>query len=200
MKQLRIDFTSAEICPDGYIAGRIGEHKATELIITPPAELSANESTAFYCLAFLTGNKLIHSELFAKSETLSVELWQQLTQNEVLQVQLEAYDGEQEYIGKSATVLLRLLPSLCGDDVASDTDNPDLVSEVAANSLARHSHSNKETLDKFSTNEEGKPLFDGVEIESKDGYTPQKGIDYWTDEDKAEIKSYVDEAILGGEW
>lgn len=29
---------------------------------------------------------------------------------------------------------------------------------------------------------------------------PVKGVDYWTDEDKAEIKAYVDEAILGGEW
>ena len=32
------------------------------------------------------------------------------------------------------------------------------------------------------------------------GYTPVKGVDYWTEEDIAEIKSYVDEAILGGEW
>lgn len=30
--------------------------------------------------------------------------------------------------------------------------------------------------------------------------TPQKGVDYWTEEDKSEIKDYVDEAILGGEW
>lgn len=30
--------------------------------------------------------------------------------------------------------------------------------------------------------------------------TPVRGEDYWTEEDKAEIKSYVDEAILGGEW
>jgi hypothetical protein len=32
------------------------------------------------------------------------------------------------------------------------------------------------------------------------GKTPQKGVDYWTETDKAEIKAYVDEAILGGEW
>ena len=32
------------------------------------------------------------------------------------------------------------------------------------------------------------------------GDTPIRGTDYWTDADKAEIKSYVDEAILGGEW
>ena len=32
------------------------------------------------------------------------------------------------------------------------------------------------------------------------GYSPVRGTDYWTDADKAEIKSYVDEAILNGEW
>ena len=30
--------------------------------------------------------------------------------------------------------------------------------------------------------------------------TPERGVDYWTEEDKAEIKAYVDEAILGGAW
>ena len=34
----------------------------------------------------------------------------------------------------------------------------------------------------------------------EDGYTPVRGTDYWTEADKAEIKSYVDEAILGGSW
>lgn len=29
---------------------------------------------------------------------------------------------------------------------------------------------------------------------------PQKSIDYWTEEDKAEMKAFVDEAILNGEW
>ena len=30
--------------------------------------------------------------------------------------------------------------------------------------------------------------------------SPIKGIDYWTDEDKAEIQSYVENAILNGSW
>ena len=34
----------------------------------------------------------------------------------------------------------------------------------------------------------------------KDGYNPVRGTDYWTDSDIAEIKSYVDDAILGGTW
>lgn len=34
----------------------------------------------------------------------------------------------------------------------------------------------------------------------QDGHTPVRGTDYWTEADKAEIKGYVDEAILGGAW
>lgn len=32
------------------------------------------------------------------------------------------------------------------------------------------------------------------------GETPVRGTHYWTDTDKAEIKAYIDEKILGGEW
>ena len=32
------------------------------------------------------------------------------------------------------------------------------------------------------------------------GYTPRRGTDYWTQADIAEIKDYVDDAILGGAW
>ena len=38
------------------------------------------------------------------------------------------------------------------------------------------------------------------EFDGQDGNTPVRGTDYWTDADIAEIKSYVDEAILGGAW
>lgn len=33
-----------------------------------------------------------------------------------------------------------------------------------------------------------------------DGYTPVRGTDYWTDDDIATIRGYVDDAILGGAW
>lgn len=43
--------------------------------------------------------------------------------------------------------------------------------------------------------------FDGADGQNGvDGKTPVRGTDYWTDADKAEIKSYVDDAILGGAW
>lgn len=43
--------------------------------------------------------------------------------------------------------------------------------------------------------DKGDPGADG-----KDGYTPVRGTDYWTETDRAEIRSYVDDAILGGSW
>ena len=41
----------------------------------------------------------------------------------------------------------------------------------------------------------GTPGANGV-----NGKTPVRGTDYWTEADKTEIKSYVDEAIVNGEW
>lgn len=49
--------------------------------------------------------------------------------------------------------------------------------------------------DKGDTGEAGKDGEDG-----EDGYSPVRGTDYWTAADIAEIKSYVDNAILGGAW
>ena len=33
-----------------------------------------------------------------------------------------------------------------------------------------------------------------------DGYTPRRGVDYWTEADILEIQGYVNDAILGGAW
>ena len=55
----------------------------------------------------------------------------------------------------------------------------------------------------FSANLDGMNTVPDLEITlpaGNDGYTPQKGIDYWTETDKDEIKTYVDNLILGGEW
>ena len=41
---------------------------------------------------------------------------------------------------------------------------------------------------------------DAGDFDGKDGYTPVRGTDYWTAEDIAAIKGYVDTAILGGAW
>lgn len=40
----------------------------------------------------------------------------------------------------------------------------------------------------------------GAVIGNMQGHTPVRGTDYWTDADKNEIKSYVNDAILNGRW
>lgn len=40
----------------------------------------------------------------------------------------------------------------------------------------------------------------GISAKGSDGYTPKKDVDYWTEADRAEIKGYVEDAILGGVW
>lgn len=52
-----------------------------------------------------------------------------------------------------------------------------------------------------SANLKGDKGDQGIQGEKgEDGLSPVRGTDYWTDADKAEIKSYVDDAILNGEW
>lgn len=54
---------------------------------------------------------------------------------------------------------------------------------------------------KGDTGEQGPQGEQGIQgIQGESGYTPIRGTDYWTAADIAEIKSYVDEAILGGAW
>lgn len=51
--------------------------------------------------------------------------------------------------------------------------------------------------EKGDQGEPGAPGEKGVDgAKGDDGYTPVRGTDYWTDADKAEIKAYIDEAIL----
>ena len=42
--------------------------------------------------------------------------------------------------------------------------------------------------------------FNAGKVKGEKGDSPKKGVDYWTENDKAEIKAYVEDAILGGVW
>lgn len=160
MRQITIDYTNPVPC-ELNIAGRIGEHNATELIIVPPEFLSANEKVSHYILAFAVECKVIHSEPISKADELKISLWGQLTQSEILTVQLEGHDSAGELISKTEPVRLRFLNSVCGNETQSDTNNPDFISDYLKN---KHSHANKDVLDKFGIDESGNLLFNGEEI------------------------------------
>lgn len=160
MRQITVDFTG-QTYP--LFAGYLGEHNATELVAIKPVDLSGK----MYSLAFMTNGEVIHSKYFSANEDIKVTLWQQLTQDNTLYVQLEAYDENGEYLGKSASVKLLLSNSVHGIDMIADADNPDVYSEIAQNSAFREVlEDNADTLNKLTTSVDGNLLFDGEEIKS----------------------------------
>lgn len=158
MRKITVDF-SLQTYP--LFAGYVGEHNATELTAIKPADLEG----VTYSLAFMTNGEVIHSEFFGVDEEIKVTLWQQLTLDNDLYVQLEAYDENGKYLGKSGMIKLILSNSVHGMDIIADADNPDVYSEIAQNSAFRERlESNADTLNKLSTSEKGELLFDGEKI------------------------------------
>lgn len=175
MRQITIDLTTHSY---PLFAGYVGEHNATEITVIKPDELSG----AMYSIAFATNGEVIHSKYFSDDEEIKVTLWQQLTQDNELCVQLEAYDEVGKYLGKSAVAKLVLSNSAHGIDVIADTDNPDVYSEIALNTWFRETlEDNVDTLNELTTREDGKLLFKGKLIEGTGGASGQLDIQVETD-------------------
>lgn len=105
-------------------------------------------------------------------------------------------EGEWELLGNSQIDLT---------DYAKISDIPTRVSQLTndSNYLTEHQDiSGKLDADKLpeAINIALAQAKESGEFDGKNGYNPIRGIDYWTGSDIAEIKSYVDDAILGGEW
>ncbi len=143
MRSLKIDFSAENMLPDGEYIGRMGEHNATRLIITPPAEMAECDAIINYVAAFVTEGKIIRSDFYPKSEQIEIPICAQLTQDHSLGFQLEGYDGNGGLVVKSAVIgELKLLPSAGGDEADFDCENSGMVSQINLNTLARHEHSN----------------------------------------------------------
>jgi hypothetical protein len=152
MRTLKIDFTSAKVLPEGNDAGYIGEHNATQLIITPPIEMSECENIATYVVAFTTGGGVLYSDNILKTDEITVSLTSRLTTDYYLGVQLEGYDSEGELVVKSPLVTqLQLSPSARGTGTESDSGSINGNSPI----ISGHAHENKDALDLIGMNEKG---------------------------------------------
>ena len=153
MRTLRIDFTAGTPLPEGNFAGRTGEHNATELIITPPEEMTQCEGITKYVVAFMTEGKLIRTDFYPKTESFTVPLFSQLTRDHCLGLQIEGYDDDGNLLVKSPVVdNIRLEPSANGEgNIETDTENGSLVADVILNTQSRHDHGNKNLLDSISS-------------------------------------------------
>lgn len=119
------------------------------------------------CLAVETGREFIkvvvRSAMVPKAAKISVPLWRQATGSPKAKLQLEAYDDVGNLLIKSPVAEVEFLPSVNGVNHVSDTSNPSIVADIAANTAARHTHANTETLDKLgetngSLTYDGKPV------------------------------------------
>lgn len=165
IRRITIDFTAQQPV-NCRMCGYIGEHNATELAIIPPVEMAENAAVTAYAAVFTTNGKRIPSRTYLKSEELSIALWQQLTQSPVLNVQLEAYDGDGELVAKSPMVYLALLPAARGAETEADYGSNGIAAEIAENTKLRHEHSNKTVLDKLEA--DGDSLtYDGQSVNGK---------------------------------
>lgn len=150
IRRITIDFTAQQPI-NCRMCGYIGEHNATEMVIIPPVEMAENAAVTAYAAVFTTGGKRIVSRTYGSSEAICVPIWQQLTQNPVLNVQLEAYDGDGELVAKSPMVYLALLPAARGAETETDYGSDGIAAEIAENTKSRHSHDNKAVLDKLGS-------------------------------------------------
>lgn len=151
MRQCRLNFADNRYDCE---AGIIGEHYATELIVTPPAIMPTE---AVYRLCFEPGG-LSEIILQTTDGAFSYPLPSAVTATPYCCVTLIGYVGS-EQIYKSRMVRLHFSQTADGDaDI--DSQQPGIIAEVNRNTAARHSHSNKAILDKFGESD-GKPTYDG---------------------------------------
>ena len=152
MRQCRLNFADNRYDCE---AGIIGEHYATELIVTPPAIMPAE---AVYRLCFEPGG-LSEIILQTTDGAFSYPLPSAVTATPYCCVTLIGYVGS-EQIYKSRMVRLHFSQTADGDS-SIDLQQPGIVDEVNQNTAARHSHENKAVLDKFAESKDGKPTYDG---------------------------------------
>ena len=152
MRQCRLNFADNRYDCE---AGIIGEHYATELIVTPPAIMPTE---AVYRLCFEPGG-LSEIILQTTDGAFSYPLPSAVTATPYCCVTLIGYVGS-EQIYKSRMVRLHFSQTADGDN-SIDLQQPGIVDEVNRNTAARHSHANESVLDKFAESKDGKPTYDG---------------------------------------
>ena len=155
MRQCRLNFADNRYDCE---AGIIGEHYATELIVTPPAIMPTE---AVYRLCFEPGG-LSEIILQTTDGAFSYPLPSAVTATPYCCVTLIGYAGS-EQVYKSRMVRLRFSQTADGDS-SIDLQQPGIVDEVNRNTAARHGHDNKSVIDLLTADDTGTLLYDGKVI------------------------------------
>ena len=175
MRQIYIDLTTENArASGGGFVGYLGEHNATELLITIP-QVMVDESD-YQVVVFQSGPMVFKTKnitddasasTFRVGNTIHTKLTRSLTKVSPLGLQVEAYkeneNGEKVMVGKTQNVgHLVLKPSPDGfPGFGYDGSFEDI--EAAIHDA--HKHSNLDVLNMFSVSENGDVMFDGEPLE-----------------------------------
>lgn len=149
-----IDYNADQPLDDVFL-GYIGEHNETALRVIPPDEMLTDANIASFVLAYGVGTKVYHSEVALKTEVATLGwfealLYKDLTVEDELSIQLEAYNANSSLIAKTEMVYGYFEPSVDGEDAIASGD-PGIIADITANTAARHTHSNKAILDAITS-------------------------------------------------
>lgn len=164
MREFIIDFTADVPIVPGTVIGRQGENNATALKIKIPDEILNNEAVELISLAAQIGAGYVaRSELIAKAETVTVKLDSRMTAVNSLSIQLEGYDSTKSLLVKSAKIDNLIFEKSVTGETPELEGNAGVVADIAANTAARHTHENAETLNKLGDSN-GSLTYDGKAI------------------------------------
>lgn len=170
MTNIYIDFSKTNPVFGNTLAGHVGEHNATNLIITPPKSMSEDNRIINYAVSFETeGGERYKSDIYTKSATVETPLYSQLTTDDILYIQLEGYGQNKNVIVKSDVVFIRLGSSLGNDGVAVDSSVKPQENIIQFGWVPE----NKEVLESFNKKDESKLsyiTFDGERLALKDEF------------------------------
>lgn len=176
MRQIYIDLTTDKAPSSaGSFIGYIGEHNATELLISIPQTM-VNKSD-YQVLVFQSGPMVFRSgritedntkNTYRDGNTIHSLISKSLTRVTALSIQVECYkedfNGEASLVGKTQTVPnLMLKPSPDGFPAFNYDGSYEDIDKAIDNA---HKHDNLEVLHKFGMDDDGALTFDGYAVGS----------------------------------
>ena len=114
VREIVIDLNKSP--PAAVYAGRIGEHYASVLVLTPPPALAC---AAAFRAAFSVGG-VLHRFAVLTGETFRVPIRHEVTLERYALFNLEAYGENGEYLRKSKTVRLKFLEAADGEEPSGE--------------------------------------------------------------------------------
>lgn len=124
---IEIDFNEAQKTP--YECGRLGEHNAQPMSVTPPEELDGAD---YYRVVFDDGMNPVYSGQLTAAP-FAFTLAQEITEKSPVKMWVEGYKSDASYIGKSrAATLVFGGPRASGEPSLQDTEPRGLLLELLA--------------------------------------------------------------------